>query len=124
MQKLTKAEENLMQIIWEKEAVFLRDLMDALPDPKPSQSTVSTVIRILKDKGFIDFKAFGKSYQYYPIVSKDDYAKEYLHQFLDNYFGGSFRNLLSFFAKEENLDLHDIDALLKNLPDSDSPTES
>ncbi|MEL6254211.1 MAG: BlaI/MecI/CopY family transcriptional regulator [Bacteroidota bacterium] len=115
MQKLTRAEEQLMQIIWKLEKAFLKEIMQELPEPKPKQSTVSTIIKILGDKGFISHNTFGKSHQYYPLVEKDNYAKAYFQQFLGKYFDGSFNRLLSFFHKEGEIDLKDLDEILKKL---------
>lgn len=115
MQKLTRAEEQLMQIIWKLEKAFLKEIMQELPEPKPKQSTVSTIIKILGDKGFISHNTFGKSHQYYPLVEKDSYAKAYFQQFLGKYFDGSFNRLLSFFHKEGEIDLKDLDEILKKL---------
>ncbi|MEO0895841.1 MAG: BlaI/MecI/CopY family transcriptional regulator [Bacteroidota bacterium] len=120
MQKLTKAEEQIMQVIWKVEKGFLKEIMEALPEPKPKQSTVSTIIRILKEKGFVDYHAFGKSFQYYPLVSKDAYAKQYFRRFLSQYFDGSMTQMLSFFHKEGDLSLQEMDSLmdeLSNKPD-------
>ena len=115
MQKLTRAEEQLMQIIWKLEKAFLKEIMQELPEPKPKQSTVSTIIKILGDKGFISHNTFGKSHQYYPLVEKDSYAKAYFQQFLGKYFDGSFNRLLSFFHKEGEIDLKDLDEILNKL---------
>lgn len=112
MQKLTKAEEQLMQVLWNLEKAFLKDIMEAYPEPKPKQSTVSTVIRILKEKGFIENNTYGKTHEYFPIVSKDEYAKYYFGSFLSNYFNGSFKQLLSFFHKEGDLNMTDLDEIL------------
>lgn len=119
MQKLTRAEEQLMQVLWNLEKAFLKDLMGAIPEPKPSQSTVSTVLRILESKGFVAHKAYGKSYEYFPLVEKDAYAKAFFQQFLGNYFNGSFKQLLSFFSREGDLKLSELDELLKQLKQSD-----
>lgn len=115
MQKLTKAEEQLMQVLWDLEKGFLKEVMEAIPDPKPSQSTVSTVLRILEEKGFVAHHTFGKIHQYYPLVDKGSYAKFFFGKFLNNYFDGSFRQMLNFFAREGSLDLKDMDAILKDL---------
>ena len=119
MQKLTKAEEQIMQVVWKLDSAFLKELMEAIPEPKPSQSTVSTLLRILKKKGFIDHKSFGKSFQYFPLVSREDYAQAYFGNYLDNYFGGSFKQMLSFFVAREDLDLETLNELLD---ESDSQT--
>ena len=113
MQKLTKAEEQLMQVLWDLEKAFLKDIMEAYPEPKPKQSTVSTVIRILKEKGFIDHNTYGKTHEYFPSVSKEEYAKYYFGSFLSNYFDGSFKQLINFFHKEGQLDMKDLDEILE-----------
>lgn len=113
MQKLTKAEEQLMQVLWDLEEAFLKDIMEAYPAPKPKQSTVSTVLRILKEKEFVDHRTFGKAHQYYPLVSKEAYAKYYFGNFLSSYFDGSFKQLLHFFHKEGDLSMEDLDELLE-----------
>ena len=123
MRKLTKAEEEIIQVLWELESAFLKELMEALPEPKPSQSTVSTILRILEKKGFIGHKSYGKSFQYYPLVTKEVYAQEYFGNYLDNYFGGSFKKMLSFFVKREDLDLHTLNELLEESSTTES-TES
>ena len=95
--------------------LFLKEIMEQLPEPKPAQSTVSTIIKILGDKGFISHNTFGKSHQYYPLLEKDKYAKAYFQQFLGKYFDGSFNRLLSFFHKEGEIDLNDLDEILEQL---------
>lgn len=121
MQKLTRAEEEIMQVIWKLEKGLLKDLMGAMPDPKPAQSTVSTLVKILENKGFVDHKAYGRTYEYFPVVSKDDYAKAYFGNFLENYFGGSFKRMLSFFAQEKDLDLKTLDEIMEELDTNHKP---
>ena len=118
MQKLTKAEEQLMQVLWDLEDAFLKEIMPAIPEPKPSQSTVSTVLRILEQKEFVAHRVFGKVHQYYPLVEKDVYAKQYFQQFLGKYFEGSFSKLLSFFHREGEIDLKDLDQVMRQMEDS------
>jgi BlaI family penicillinase repressor len=113
MRVLTRAEEQVMQILWDLKKGYIKDLLDKMPDPKPAYNTVSTIIRILVQKGFVDYKAYGKTYEYYPIVDRDAYKSFYLKRFVSGYFDGSFSRLLSFFAKDENLDVKDLDTLLK-----------
>jgi BlaI family penicillinase repressor len=114
---LTKAEEQLMQIIWQIEKGFVKDVMDHLPIPKPAYNTVSTIIRILETKGFVAHKAFGKAHQYYPIISREDYRRYATSKLLDNYFENSVESMFSFFVKEEKLDLSDVDEILKMIKD-------
>jgi len=114
MNELTKAEEQIMQLLWELEKAFVNDVLERLPEPKPAYNTVSTIIRILEKKGFVAHKAYGKTHQYYPVVSKDQYATFRANYLLGNYFGNSVENLLSFFVKEEKINLSEMDQLLKN----------
>jgi BlaI family penicillinase repressor len=110
---LTKAEEQLMQIIWQIERGFVKDVISHLPEPKPAYNTVSTIIRILEVKGFIGHEAFGKSHQYYPLISREDYKRHATEKLLGNYFENSVESMFSFFVKEEKLDLSDVDEILK-----------
>ena len=100
MKELTKAEEQVMQILWEIGKGFVNDILEKSPEPKPAYNTVSTIVRILVKKGFVDFKAYGKTHEYFPIITKKDYSSFYLKNFMGSYFEGSFQNLVSFFAKE------------------------
>jgi BlaI family penicillinase repressor len=110
---LTKAEEQLMQIIWQIEKGFVKEVISYLPEPKPAYNTVSTIIRILEVKGFIGHEAFGKSHQYYPLISREDYKRHATEKLLGNYFENSVESMFSFFVKEEKLDLTDVDEILK-----------
>lgn len=122
MQKLTRAEEDIMQVLWDLKQGFLKDILEAIPEPRPKQSTVSTMLRILEEKGFVDHETFGRTHRYFPKVTKEDYAEKYFRHFLSNYFDGSFSKLLSFFSKQGDLNLRDVDALLRD--EDPSSTES
>ncbi|MCB0754861.1 MAG: BlaI/MecI/CopY family transcriptional regulator [Flavobacteriales bacterium] len=113
MKDLTKAEEQVMHALWKLEKAFVKDVIEEFPEPKPAYNTVSTIIRILEKKEFVDHKAFGKTYQYFPIVSKEDYTKHTAGQLVDNYFGGSFKNLVSFFVKDNDMTVKEMDELMK-----------
>ncbi|CAN5267612.1 BlaI/MecI/CopY family transcriptional regulator [soil metagenome] len=115
MKQLTRAEDQLMQILWSIKKGFIKDIVDQLPNPKPAYNTVSTIIRILEKKGFVGYTAFGKTHEYFPIIEKDQYTKFYLNSMVKGYFNGSFQNLVSFFAAENKLNVNDIDELLKGL---------
>lgn len=112
---LTKAEEEIMQVLWKLDKAFVKDIIDELPAPKPHYNTVSTILKILVDKGFADYESFGKSNRYFPIVQKDDYSKRSMKQFVKGYFEGSFSNMLSFFAKEKDITVEELEAILKEL---------
>ncbi len=115
MKELTKAEEQIMHILWSLGKGFVNDIMKELPEPKPAYNTVSTIVRILEKKGFIDHKAYGKTHEYYPIVTKKDYTSSYMKNFVQNYFEGSFKQMVSFFTKENNLSLNEIEEIKKLL---------
>lgn len=115
MKELTKAEEQIMQLLWEQEKAFVKDIVEQMPDPKPAYNTVSTIIRILEKKGFIGHNAYGKTHEYYPLVSRKDYTKTYMKSFIRNYFSGSFQEMVSFFAKEDKMSVTDLDELMDDV---------
>ncbi|MCJ0742020.1 BlaI/MecI/CopY family transcriptional regulator [Pedobacter montanisoli] len=110
---LTKAEEQIMQVLWQLESAFVKDMIDLLPEPKPAYNTVSTIVRILETKGFVDHTAFGKAHQYHPLISKEEYKRHATEKLLGNYFENSVESMFSFFVKEEKLDVNDVDEILK-----------
>lgn len=115
IKELTKAEEQIMQILWDIKEGFVKEIIEKLPEPKPAYNTVSTIVRILEQKGFVSHKAFGKSHQYYPLVSKTDYTGFYIRGMVKNYFGNSFKNMVSFFAKEDNIDVKELDEIMNEI---------
>lgn len=115
LKELTRAEDQVMQILWKLEKGFVKDIVEEMPSPKPAYNTVSTIVRILETKGFIDHKAYGKTHEYFPIVTKDKYTKFYLNNLLKGYFNGSFQNLVSFFAKENKMNAGDMDKLIDEI---------
>ena len=117
MKELTRAEEQIMKILWEIKKGFVKDVIEKLPEPKPAYNTVSTIIRILENKGFVDHNAYGKTYEYYPLVDRDSYRSFFLKNFLGNYFGGKFEKMVSFFARDNNMDMEDMEELLKHVQD-------
>ncbi len=120
LKELTKAEDQVMQILWKLESAFVKDIVEQMPDPKPAYNTISTIVRILETKGFVDHKAYGKTHEYFPVISKDKYTKFYLNNLLKGYFNGSFQNLVSFFAKENKMDVKDIEKLLQEIKNKKS----
>lgn len=114
-QELTRAELEIMQLFWVKGPSMVNDLLEAMPEPKPAYNTVSTVVRILEKKGFVGHKAYGKTYEYYPIVSKEVYASRYMDTVLDNFFGGSLSRLVSFFSEHKSITVGETDEILKML---------
>ena len=115
MKILTKAEEQIMQVIWKLDKAFLREIIDELPNPKPHQNTVATILKILVEKEFVGITVFGRTHQYYPLVSKDVYSKGSIKSLVKGYFEGSFSNAVSFMVKENNLSIEDLELLLKQL---------
>ena len=115
MKELTKAEEQIMLIVWEKGKCFVKEIVAAFPTPKPAYNTVSTIVRILEKKGVIAHKAFGKTHQYYPLITKGSYKTLKTNNLMDNFFGGSAESMLSFFMKENQIDIHQMDDLLNKL---------
>jgi predicted transcriptional regulator len=107
MKPLTRAEEEIMQILWEIERGFVKDILSAMTEPKPAYNTVSTIVRILERKGFVSHKSYGKSHEYFPIVSKDEYRTFTIKKMLDGYFDNSFSKLTAFFKNDETLNTKD-----------------
>ena len=113
MKKLTNAEEEIMQILWNLKAGFVKDVIDRMPDPKPPYNTVSTVIRVLEKKQFISHKQYGNTYEYFPIVSKNEYAGVHFSDILSNYFSNSFPKMAAFFARENNLSMKELEEIIR-----------
>lgn len=115
MKELTKAEEQIMQLLWKLEKAFVKEIIEKMSIPKPAYNTVSTIIRILEKKGFVGHKAYGKTHEYFPLVSREEYTQSYMKNFMSNYFSGSFQEMVSFFAKKDNMSLTDLDELLEDV---------
>lgn len=115
MNELTKAEEEIMQVLWQLDKAFVKEVVEQLPEPKPAYNTVSTIIRILEKKGFVDHEAFGKSHRYFPLIEKEDYSKQSLTKFAKGYFDGSFKSMVSFFVNENKLSTKDLDQILQEI---------
>jgi len=113
MKDLTKAEEQIMQILWDIKQGFVKDIVARFDEPKPAYSTISTFIRILETKGFIDHKAYGNTHEYFPLVSRDEYAKVHFSDFLSNYFNNSFPKMAAFFARENNLSMKELEEIMR-----------
>jgi BlaI family transcriptional regulator, penicillinase repressor len=113
MKKLTTAEEEVMQILWKLEKGFIKDILELMPDPKPPYTTVLSVIRVLEKKAFISHTQYGNTYEYYPLVQKEDYAGEHFNQFLSHYFNNSFPKMAAFFARENNLTFRDLEEIIR-----------
>lgn len=112
---LTRAEEQVMKILWELGEGLVKDIRDQFPDPKPVRNTVSTIVRILERKGYTRHKVYGNVHVYYPVISKELYSKNQLLGLMENYFDNSFPNMVSFFAKETDLTIGELDKVLNDL---------
>jgi len=113
IKELTRAEEQLMQILWQLKKGFVKNVMEQLPDPKPAYNTVSTIIRILETKGFVAHTAYGKSHEYYPIISKEEYQNFATDKLMHGYFDNSVKHMFSYFVKKEKIDLKEADEIMK-----------
>jgi len=113
MRELTKAEEQIMQVLWRIDKGFVHDLLEYFPEPKPAYNTVSTIVRILEKKGFVGYKAFGKTHQYFPLIKKRDYTQKYFKGFMHNYFSNSYTALASFLANDKNISINELEEMKK-----------
>jgi len=111
MKEFTRAEEKIMQILWKLEKGFVKDIIERLPNPKPAYNTVSTIIRILEKKGFVSHKAYGKTHEYFPIISRNEYKKNFLKSFIKRYFSNSFQEMVSFFASDRDINLEELEEM-------------
>ncbi|NOQ91457.1 MAG: BlaI/MecI/CopY family transcriptional regulator [Flavobacteriaceae bacterium] len=118
--QLTKAEEQIMQVLWNLKLCSVKEIIEQLPNPKPAYNTVSTIVRILETKKFVDHKTFGKGYKYYPKVKKETYSNQSLHKLVDGYFGGSFKSMVSFFVKKNDVDLKELESIMIEIDKSKS----
>lgn len=111
MKELTKAEEQVMQYMWELGHAFLKDIVEKFPEPRPAYTTVQTVVRVLAKKKFIGYKTFGKTNQYYPLVSKNDYFRGHLKGVINNFFNGSVSNFAAFFTDDKDMSLSELEKM-------------
>jgi predicted transcriptional regulator len=117
VQKLTNKEEEIMHILWKLEKAFVKDVLAEIKDDKPHYNTLSTIIRNLEEKGYVSYNAYGKTHQYFPVVSKESYKERFMNTAIESYFNNSYKNVVSFFAKEEKIsvdELKEIIALIEN----------
>ncbi|HPR31711.1 MAG TPA: BlaI/MecI/CopY family transcriptional regulator [Prolixibacteraceae bacterium] len=110
--QLTKAEEQIMQILWDLGEGMVRDIRDRFDDPKPARNTVSTIVRVLESKGVLSYRAEGNTHVYYPLLSKKEYSKKQLFSLIRNYFDNSFPQMATFFAREKDLTIDELEAML------------
>lgn len=115
MKQLTKAEEDIMQILWDLEEANVASIIDQLPEPKPAYNTVSTIVRILEGKGFVDYRKEGRGHIYFPIVQKSEYSNQSLKKLMEGYFQGSFKSMVSFFMKKNDISIQEMEAIMKEI---------
>ena len=113
IKELTKAEEEIMQILWELDGGFVKDVIAEIPEPKPAYNTVSTIVRILVQKEMVGHTSHGKSHRYHPLITKEEYSKYKMDNLMSGYFEGSFSNMVSFFVKKKQLNTKELDDILK-----------
>ena len=119
IKELTKAEEEVMQILWRLKKAFIKEILEKFDEPRPAYSTVSTIIRILQEKGFVNYRAYGRTYQYFPVISKDDYRKTQMSSFVRNYFSNSYQKMVSFFAREDSITVKDMEEIMEMMKNSE-----
>ena len=115
MRTLTKAEEQIMQVLWKLGKAFLRDIVDEMSTPRPHQNTVATLLKILVDKEFVGVTVLGRHHEYYPLISKEEYSKKTMKQIVKGYFEGSFSNVVSFIVREKNISIEELEKLLQQI---------
>lgn len=113
LKELTKAEEEVMHFLWGLELASVKEIIEEMETPKPAVNTVSTIVRILEQKGFVDHQTKGRGYLYFPIISKEDYQEFSVNKVVKSYFGGSLSKLVSFFAEKEDLNTQELDEILR-----------
>ncbi len=117
MQKLTNKEEEIMQILWKLEKAFVKEVMVEITEDQPHYNTLSTIIRNLEEKGYVDYNAFGNTHQYFPIIKMEEYRKRFMNSAIETYFDNSYKNMVSFFAEEQKIsadELREILAIIEN----------
>lgn len=115
VRELTNAEEEIMKVLWKLEKGFVKDVLAELPDPKPAYNTVSTIIRILEKKGLVGYRAYGKTHEYYPLITEEEYKRFEMEQLMSGYFDNSLKKLVSFFVKDRKLSLKETDEIIELL---------
>lgn len=114
-QQLTKAEEQVMQYLWNIGKGFLKDILDQFPEPKPHTNTVSTILKVLKDKDFVNFQVFGRQHQYFPLITQEQYSGKSIKSLVKNYFSGSYKNAVTFLVEKNEMSIEDLEMLLNEL---------
>ena len=117
MVTLTKAEERIMQILWDLKRGFIKDIQEQFPEPRPPYNTISTIVRVLVKKEIVSYKSYGGSYQYFPLITREEYRSDQMGRLMDNYFGNSLKEVVNFLSEKRDLDVNELDEALKMLED-------
>ena len=115
MKQLTKAEEDIMQVLWDLGEANVASMIDQFPEPKPAYNTVSTIVRILESKGFVDYRKEGRGHIYFPKVAKPEYSNQSINKLVDGYFQGSFKSMVSFFMKKNDISIQELEAIMNDI---------
>ncbi|MBF6609866.1 MAG: BlaI/MecI/CopY family transcriptional regulator [Chryseobacterium sp.] len=116
---LTKAEEQVMQYLWKLKKGFLKDILELFPEPKPHSNTISTILKVLKEKNFVEYEVHGRQHQYFPLISKEQYSGKSMKRLVKNYFSDSYTNAVSFLVEKNELSVEDLEMLLNELKNKD-----
>jgi len=122
MKQLTKAEEDIMRVLWHLKKANVKQIIEEFDTPKPAYNTVSTIVRILESKGFVNYEKKGKGHIYFPLLQKQEYSNQSINKLVDNYFQGSFKSMVSFFMKKNDISLNELEAVLKDI-NAEEPTK-
>ena len=117
MKKLTRKEEEVMKIFWKLEKAFVKDIIEHYGKPKPHYNTISSLVRLLQDKGIVGYKQYGNTYEYYPLISKEEYRSTFMKQVVNDYFDNSYKSAVAFFVKEKGLSAEELEELVKMIKD-------
>ena len=119
MKKLTRKEEEVMKILWKLGKAFVKDIIEQYDDPKPHYNTISSLVRLLQDKEIVGFKQYGNTYQYFPLISKEEYRRSFMKQVVSDYFDNSYKSAVAFFVKEKGLSAEELEELVKMIKDKE-----
>ena len=115
MQKITKKEEEIMNFFWKKGELFVKEIVEFYTNPRPHYNTVSTMVRTLEEKGYLGYRSFGNTYQYYPLISKEEYNRKNLRSMISKYFGNSFKRVVSTLIEEEDISIEELKELISEI---------
>jgi BlaI family transcriptional regulator, penicillinase repressor len=117
MKKLTRKEEEVMKILWKLEKAFVKEIIEEYDDPKPHYNTVSSIVRLLQDKGIVGYNQYGNTYQYFPLMTKEEYRRTFMKQVVSDYFDNSIKSAVAFFVKEKGLTPEELEELIRMIKD-------